>query len=207
MTIKQETFPFARADESQKNAIVILKDGTDDESFYALRWVLKARSEASEMMHLCSVHHDGEGVFVATDGHRLHLAEIEALTERIPAGIWLYVHGDKKKLSLKEAPEGICKYPNYSALLDLSENHKKRGLIDHLDGDESATVWRYWDLVGVKCNIEYLIDVLDGTGGMEVYADDPRPGIVTGRDPLPLIFYSGSGEGITRKALIMPLKG
>jgi hypothetical protein len=44
---KQETFEFARADESQKNAIVILKEA-DEDSFNSLLWVLRARSKDDE---------------------------------------------------------------------------------------------------------------------------------------------------------------
>jgi hypothetical protein len=204
----QETFPFAeRADESQKNAIVICKEDGDPDSFDSLLWVLRARSKDEERPNLCGLFSDGEGKFAATDGHRLHVAEIPLLTERIPAGIWLYVHADKKKVSIREAPDGIAPYPDYTKLTDLSEAHKKRGFISHIDGDDSGTLWRYWDLTGIHCNIDYLFDICKGVAALEVFSTDPAPGKISGSEPLPIFFCTEGSEGNTKKAILMPLKG
>lgn len=201
---KQEAFPFARADESQKNAIVITKE-KDEDGFLSLLWVLRARSKEEDRPTLCGLHSDGQGKFAATDGHRLHVAEIPTLTERIPGGIWFYVHADKKKISVLEAPADIPAYPDYETLLDLSDKHVKRGWIDYMD--DTQTVCDYWDLTHIKSNIGYLLDICRDAGPFEVFSAEPTNGRITGApDVLPVVFYQEGSEGTSRKAILMPLK-
>lgn len=206
----QEVFPFAeRADESQKNAIVIMRNPDPkipDPDFDSIMWVLRARSKDADMLlHLCSLHSDGQGRFVATDGHRLHAAEIPALSEKIPGGIWLFVHADKKKVSVLEAPADIRAYPNLTGLLDLDERHQRRGWLAY--EDDTQAIWSYWDLTGIKSNITYVIDVCKDIEPLEVFSSDPAPGKVTGSKSLPVIFCSQDAEGRSKKAILMPLNG
>lgn len=193
---KQEGFPFiARADESQKNAIVIDKAEWEEVDFEALAWVLRARSTDKERPNLCGVYSDGTGLFVATDGHRMHLAEIPEFTERIPAGLWLYVHSDKKKISIREAPSDMAAFPPYDKLVDPSEQHTSKG---HVVGEDSMTVWTLWELVKQYFNINYLMDICRGSDAFEVIAS---------REPSSAIFfYAENPDGRTRKAVLMPLK-
>jgi hypothetical protein len=204
---KQETFPFAESiDESKKNAIVISRDEGSPEDFDTLLWVLRARLKDEKKQNLCGLFSDGQGKFTATDGHRLHVAEIPSLMEKIPAGIWLYVHSDKKKISIREAPEGIDPYPEYENLLILTDGHVKRGWIHHVEGDDSNTVWRYWDLVGIHCNIEYLLDICKGAGQLDILSCDAKNGKVSGAESLPIFFHSEDDDGKTKKAILMPFK-
>jgi hypothetical protein len=195
----QEVFPFAeRADDSQKNAIVINNDQDNQSDFLSLAWVLRARSKDEAVQpHLCGLYSDGQGRFMATDGHRLHVAGIPSFTERIPEGIWVYVHADKKNISLKEAPDGTPLFPNITGLLDMSEQHKKRGMILFME-DESSAVWQYWDFVGVKCNIDYLLDILKGPDAFDVFSSLEAN--------TPIFFISAERNGNAKKAVLMPLK-
>jgi hypothetical protein len=127
------------------------------------------------------------------------------LTERIPGGTWLYVHADKKKISILEPPSGIPAYPDYETLLDLSDKHKERGWIAYLDDTQS--VWDYWDLTHIKSNINYLLDICRDAGPLKVFSAEPSHGKITGgADVLPVIFYSEGSEGNSKKAILMPLK-
>lgn len=209
---KQEGFPFyERADESQKNAIVIVRiqdPKVPDDKFDALSWVLRARSRDEKRPYLCGIFSDGEGKFIATDGHRMHIAEIPDFTEKIPAGIWLYVHSDKKQISVREAPSDMPPYPEYTRVSDISGFHKERGMITF--EDDTSIVWQYWDLTGIKSNINYLLDICRDTEGLRVFSADPLPpcDIPGAPSPVspPVFFYSEGAEGNTRKAVLMPLK-
>jgi len=210
---KQEGFPFIeRADESQKNAIVISRKPdpkAPDLDFDALSWVLRARSKDPHRLILCGLFSDGQGQFVSTDGHRLHIAEIPALTERIPAGTWLYVHADKKQISIKEAPEDLPNFPDYKKISDISERHKNRGFLSYID--DTQAVWDYWNLTGIRSNIDYLLDICRDTESLSVFSADPLPPCDIPGAPEPvaaaIFFCSESSEGNTKKAMLMPLKG
>jgi hypothetical protein len=210
---KQEGFPFyERADESQKNAIVIMRitnPKIPDDNFDSLSWVLRARSRDEKRPSLCGLFSDGQGKFVSTDGHRMHIAEIPDLTEKIPAGVWLYVHADKKKISIREAPSDIPPFPEFTRISDLSECHKERGMMVFND-DDTSIVWRYWDLTGIKSNINYLIDICKDVEGLCVFSADPLPPCDIPGAPgpviLPVFFCSEGSEGKTKKALLMPIK-
>lgn len=193
---KQEGL-FVDENAKQKNAIVIDKKGKIDPDFDSLSWVLRARSRDELWAHLRGLYSDGMGKFVATDGHRLHIAEIPGMTEKIPAGIWLYVHETKTQISILEAPEGMAKYPPYEAVSDMTEHYGKKGLVAYTD--DSGTVWMYWDLVGRKCNIDYLLDILKGVEAMDVYVHD--------EDQSAGIFFCFDGQdGNTKKAIFLPFK-
>jgi hypothetical protein len=195
---KQENL-FFDENERQKNAIVINREGSGvtPQEFDSLAWVLRARSKDERRMHLCGLHSDGMGEFVATDGHRLHIAEIPGLTEKIPEGIWIYVHSTKTQISILEAPEGMAAYPSYKMVSGLSVDHENKGSMMYL-GSDTDSLWRFWDLVGVKCNIDYLMDILEGVDGLDVFAAP---------EPLSGIFFISRDEfGNTKKAILMPLK-
>ena len=192
---KQEGL-FPDPNEKQKNAIVLDRKKVDPD-FDALSWVLRARSKDELRANLCGLYSDGMGKFVATDGHRLHIAEIPGMTEKIPAGIWLYVHETKKQISILEAPDGMAKYPDTDRVSDMTERYGKKGLVVYTD--DSSTVWMYWDLVGRKCNIDYLLDVLKGAEAMDVYVHD--------EDQSAGVFFCFDGkDGNTKKAILMPFK-
>jgi hypothetical protein len=196
---KQEGFPFmARAEEHQKNAIVIERTDGDGLDFDTLSWVLRARSEDKLRPNLCGLFSDGTGLFVATDGHRMHIAEVPNLTERIPGGIWTFIHADKKKISLREAPEDMALFPNYQLLADPSEEHKDKGCLMLMDEDGSSLVWEFFRLVGRPFNITYLVDAFMGSDAMTVLAAPSEGSAVFFVNELP--------DGITRKAILMPLK-
>lgn len=193
----QEAFPFAeRADESQKNAIVIEKVDKFDRNFSSLAWVLRARSKDEIKKVLCGLYSDGQGKFIATDGHRMHIAEIPDLTEKIPAGIWIYVHSDKSKISIKEAPDNIGQYPDITKVSDMPMDYQKRGAL-HGDENESLVVWNLWDMTESRFNISYLLDIVKGET-FDVYAGD--------RYGEGLFFCSDDLNGMTKKAILMPLK-
>ena len=100
------------------NGIVIEnKKGVDEKDFTSLSWVLRARSREEDRPVLCGVSSDGMGRFAATDGHRMHVAEIPALAETIPKGVWIYVHGNKKKISLEQT-DGLT-FPDFQKLFDV----------------------------------------------------------------------------------------
>ncbi len=195
---KQEGFPFVEVDsDSHKNAIVIEKESVDAHDFDSLSWVLRARSKDKTRMNLYGLYSDGQGEFVATDGHRMHIAEIPGLTEKIPEGIWLYIDEKSKRISILEAPESIAAYPAYDTLSDLSEMHQKKGWLVYA-GDPSATLWAYFDITGIKCNIDFLMDVIQGTDAMEIFVSPDASA--------PIFFCCDNGSGNTKKAILMPMK-
>lgn len=195
----QETFPFiARPDESQKNAIVIDRTAKDDINFDSLSWVLRARSKDKTRPNLMGLYSDGMGKFAATDGHRLHIAEIPDLTEKIPAGIWLYVHETKEQISIREAPSDLPEFPDYEKIADITEDHVKRGQVINAIGD-SGMVWDYFRLTAKECDIDYLLDIMHGIDSMDVFSTDGE-----GQG---IFFCWENGDGLTKKALMMPFKG
>jgi hypothetical protein len=201
----QEKFPFVvRESESQKNAIVIERDSgvCTEADFDALSWVLRARSKEDDRPNLRGLYSDGLGKFVATDGHRMHIAEIPGMEEKVPAGIWLYVHETKKQISIKEAPEGTAPFPSYEKVADITDLHVKRGYLSHLL-DDTGCLWRYWDLTKIRCNIDYLMDICRGVDNMTVYSV-PADDVIANAHGV--FFISEQSDGNTKKAVLMPLK-
>ena len=191
--------PLFDENKKQKNAIVFRKEGSGitPTDFASLGWVLRARSEDPMRPHICGLYSEGNGKFIATDGHRMHIAEIPGMEEKIPEGIWLYVSSTAKQISILEAPEGIGKYPDYERISSMTEAHESKGMIAYA-GNDTDTLWQFWDLVGVKCNIEYLMDVLKCNEAMTVHAAP---------DPLAGIFFTREdNDGNTKKAILMSLK-
>lgn len=195
--IKQQGLPgFFPENEKQKNAIVLDKQDDNENDFNALSWVLRARSKEKKPQELGGCYSDGMGKFAATDGHRLHVAEIPGLTEKIPKGIWLFVHETAKQISIKEPPDSIANFPDFERLTDISENHEKKGVMTDLD--ETSLVWMFRELTGKECNIFYLFDICKGCVELDVWASPEKAS--------PVFFCWESGDGDTRKAILMPLK-
>jgi hypothetical protein len=181
------------------NGIVIEnKKGVDEKDFTSLSWVLRARSRDEERPVLCGVSSDGMGRFAATDGHRLHVAEIPKLSETIPKGVWLYVHGNKKKISLEQT-DGLT-FPDFQKVFDDFNNAKptNKGMVNHVKGEDSGAVWRLHDITDMTFNIKYALEMLSGIEPLSVrICSDYLHGIE---------FSSQGEEGNTKRGIIMPLK-
>lgn len=181
------------------NGVVIEKnENIIDQDFNSLAWVLKARSKDELRRNLFGIYSTGDGKFVATDGHRLHVAEIPKFAETIPEGVWAYVHASKRKISLRQT-DGLT-FPSYQPLFDEFNRSepKKNGSI-HLFKDRlSEVVWQFWDLVGIRVNINYLEDALSGGEEMNIRSIEKTDQIE--------LSYEGS-DGNTKRALIMAMKG
>jgi hypothetical protein len=135
------------------------------------------------------------GLFVSLDGHRMHIAEIPGLTEKIPQGIWIYALGNKKQISLKEPLGNALPYPDFKALSDLSEKHELKGTLVH--ADDTSALWMFYDMTGIKCNIDYLMDVCRESDALDVYCSPTFNAAV--------YFVQEGPDGYTKKAVLMPL--
>jgi len=184
------------------NGIVIEKNkDCNKEDFKSLAWVLRARSKDDMRPNLTGLHSDGMGKFIATDGHRMHIAEIPKLSETIPAGIWIYVHASSKKISLQQAPEDTPDYPDCQKVIDGFNNGNpvSKGMVFHIKGEDSNTVWYFHHATSLECNIDYLIDVLENQDPMNIRVQE-------GNELSPIELTGGGIDGNTQKAIIMPLK-
>ena len=183
------------------NGIVIEnKKGVAPEDFQALAWVLRARSREEERLNLCGVHSDGMGKFEATDGHRIHVAEIPSFSETIPAGIWIHVSANKKKISLQQTEMMESAFPKSQMFFDEFNlnNPTEKGFAEHIKGEDSSVIWRVHGITDMEFNIKYLIDVLSEIEPLMVrVCKDYLKGIE---------FSSDRGEGNTKRAIIMPFK-
>lgn len=179
------------------NAIVIEKgNGANPEDFLSLAWVLRARAKDESRLNLCGLHSDGMGRFAATDGNRLHVAEIPKMAEAITEGTWLFVHASATKISLMQAPDAASPYPNYQKAIDLFNSAEPiaKGSIFHVKGELSMTVWRFADMVSQRINIDYMIDALDKVDAMNIRVTASH------------VEFSQENGNSTRKAIIGVLK-
>jgi len=180
------------------NGVVIEKnENIIDQDFNSLAWVLKARSKDELRRNLFGIYSTGDGKFVATDGHRLHVAEIPKFAETIPEGVWAYVHASKRKISLRQT-DGLT-FPSYQPLFDdfNRSEPKNNGSVHLLKDKLSEAIWNFWDLVGIRVNINYLEDALSCGEEMNIRSIE-RIGQIE-------LSYEGS-DGNTKRALIMAMK-
>jgi len=117
--------------------------------------------------------------------------------KQFPKAYGLNVHASKRKISLRQT-DGLT-FPSYQPLFDdfNRSEPKNNGSVHLLKDKLSEAIWNFWDLVGIRVNINYLEDALSCGEEMNIRSIE-RIGQIE-------LSYEGS-DGNTKRALIMAMK-
>lgn len=170
-------------------------------AFDSLLWVLLARSIDPLRPQLMGLYADGSGTFVATDGHRLHLAIIEDYKESIPEGVWIFAHADQCKIILSKPSEPLT-YPDYRRVTvgmvkEWQPEDISTGRINCSTRNGDVMLWEFFAIAGKCAAVKYLQDATKGSDCMNVR---------TCKDGMAVIELDNGIPNYRRMAYIMPLK-
>lgn len=154
---------------SNSSVVIDRVKDTIDPDFDSLLWVLKAAGKDPARPNLTGIFIDDHKA-VCTDGHRLHVAELDTAPE---SGLYLIRQATKKQILLEKAE---MEFPQYEKIFPTAE--AEITLVNFYDNNSFSFFVEDVLKTGVSVNVDFLRDIYLHGGDFVVEAYPSKKVIV-----------------------------
>jgi hypothetical protein len=178
----------------------IIKRSADDADFEKALFVIRAISDDETRPFLCVLHVEGtrSGTrLVATDGHRLHVSEIEA---KIPSGD--YKTEVTKSSVILRGPVTDVNYPNWRRVVPMAANVKGK-----INFEKTGIGHNFGQCAGMSIAFSQVIEKTGEVVNLRYLEDLPKKewSVLSQEGKHCAIMFKRENQGKEDMAVIMPM--